>query len=193
MKHRVVLLACAAALAACNKGPDINLKNASVNEVARSLREAGASGNFVEPGRWHTDVAVLDIDIPGMPPQMKAEMKRSMGKFQEHGFDTCISEADARKPKENFFAGKNNQCRYDHFTMSGGKIDAAMRCEGKSSETMAMTIKGTYSRDAYQADMTMDMSGGPGGKGMKARSHSEAHRVGACRGDEINADRSGGK
>lgn len=193
MAYRVVLLACVAALAGCNKGPDINLKNASANEVAQSMREAGASGGFVEPGRWHTDVTLVDIDVPGMPPQMKEQMKRSMGKFQEHGFDTCISEADAKKPKEDFFAGKNNQCRYDHFTMSGGKVDVAMHCAGKTAETMAMTISGTYSRDAYQTDMAMEMSGGPGGQGMKARSHSEAHRVGQCTGDEINADRPSGK
>ncbi len=193
MNRCIVLAAGLATLAACNKGPEINLKNASANEVAETVREAGGSGSFVEPGRWHTDVTLLDIDVPGMPPQMKEQMKRSMGKFQEHGFDTCISEADAKKPKENFFAGKNNQCRYDHFIMSGGTIDAAMKCTGRSSETMAMTINGSYSREAYDATMTMNMTGGPGGQGMTAKSHSVAHRVGACRGDEINADHANGK
>ena len=49
-----------------------------------------------------------------------------------------------------------------------------------------MTINGNYSRDSYDATMAMDVSGGPGGKGMKMRSRSESHRVGECRGDEIN-------
>ena len=78
----------------------------------------------------------------------------------------------------------------DNFTMSGGKIDAALRCEAKSSGTMNMTINGTYSRDSYEATMAMDMSGGPKG-GMKIRSHSESHRIGACSGDEINAKKRG--
>ena len=192
MNKLVLIAGCAATLAACNKGPEINLKNASANEVAESVREAGASGTFVDPGRWHTEVTLLDIDVPGMPPQMKQQMKQSMARMQEHGFDTCISEADAKKPKENFFAGKNNQCTYDHFTMSGGRVDAAMHCAGRSSENMAMTITGTYSRDAYEATMTINASG-PDGRGMTAKSHSVAHRVGQCTGDEINAEHANGK
>ncbi|HEY6662935.1 MAG TPA: DUF3617 domain-containing protein [Sphingomicrobium sp.] len=186
MKHSLVLLACAAALAACDKGPEINVKNASVGEVAEKMREAGADGSFIDPGRWQTKITVLDIDVPGMPPQMAQQMKQTMGKFQEHDYATCLTPADVKKPKEDFFAGKNKDCRYDHFTMSGGKIDAALRCSGNGPGAMTMTINGNYSRDSYDATMAMDVSGGPGGKGMKMRSRSESHRVGECRGDEIN-------
>jgi hypothetical protein len=186
MRYTICLIACFGALAACNKGPDINVRNASAGEVAEKVREAGGSGSFIDPGRWETKVSLLDVDIPGMPPQMAQQMKQQMAKMQEHAYATCLTEADVKKPKEDFFAGKSNECRYDHFTMSGGKIDAAMRCEGKGSGAMSMTINGSYSRDSYEATMAMDASGGSEG-GMKMRSHSEAHRVGACTGDEINA------
>ena len=189
MKHSLVLLACTAALAACNKGPDINVKNASVGEVAQKVREAAADQSFVEPGKWHTEVTMLDIDVPGLPPKMAQQMKQTMGKMQEHGFDSCLSEADVKRPREDFFAGDRNNCRYDHFTMSGGKIDAALSCPGRGSEGMAMAITGSYSRDSYEATMAMDVSGGPRGQSMKMRSHSESHRVGACKGDELNANR----
>ena len=187
MKYSLVLLACTAALAACNKGPEINVKNASVGEVADKVREASASGSFVDPGRWETKVTLLDIDMPGMPPEMAQRMKQSMGKFQEKAYATCLTEADVKKPKEDFFAGKNRDCRYDHFTMSGGKIDAALRCSSGGQGTMAMTIVGTYARDSYDATMAMDVSGGPRGQGMKMRSRSQSHRVGECTGDEINS------
>jgi hypothetical protein len=183
---RPCLIACFGALAACNKGPDINVRNASAGEVAEKVREAGGSGSFIDPGRWETKVSLLDVEIPGMPPQMAQQMKQQMAKMQEHTYASCLTEADVRKPKEDFFAGKNNECRYDHFTMSGGKIDAALRCAGKPSGAMTMTINGGYSRDSYEATLAMDASGGPEG-GMKMRSHSEARRVGACTGDEINA------
>jgi len=187
MKHSLVLLACTAALAACNKGPDINVKNASVGEVAQKVREAAADQSFVEPGKWHTEVTMLDIDVPGLPPQMAQQMKQTMGKMQEHGFDSCLTEADVKRPREGFFAGDRNNCRYDHFTMSGGKIDAALKCNGRMSETVSMTINGSYSREAYDATMAMDVSGGPGGQGMKMRSKSVARRVGQCTAEELKA------
>jgi hypothetical protein len=192
MKRAVFLIACMLPLAACNKGPDVDVKNASVDEVAEKVRQAGGDGGFIEPGKWQTKISLLNIEVPGMPPQVAQQMKQSMAKIQENSFNTCLTEADVRRPKEDFFAGKNNDCRYDHFTMSGGKIDAALKCEAKSSGTMTMAINGTYSRDAYEATVAMDMSGGPGGKGMKMKSHSESRRVGACTGNEINAKRSAG-
>ena len=64
-----------------------------------------------------------------------------------------------KRPKEDFFAGKNNDCRYDHFTMGGGKIDAAMHCGGKDGESQVMQMAGTYSPDSYQMQ-TIDEHGG---------------------------------
>ena len=185
MKHSLVLIACTATLTACNKGPDINVKNASVGEVAEKVRAATGNESLVEPGKWETKITLLDIDVPGMPPQMAQQMKQTMAKFQEHGYTSCLTEADVQRPKEDFFAGKNRNCRYDHFTMSGGKIDATLHCTGKSS--MTMSINGTYSREAYEATMAMDVAGGPDGKGMKMRSRSVSHRIGQCSADEIKA------
>jgi hypothetical protein len=186
MKRQLILALGLAALTACNKEPDIHATNASVGEVAEQVRDAAGS-HFIEPGRWESKVTVLDIDVPGLPAQFAKGMKLAMEKQQEHGYASCLTEADVKKPKEDFFAGKNNNCRYDHFTMSNGTIDAVMRCTGKSSEIMTMTMKGTYSPTSYEATMAMDVSGGPGGHGMKMRSHSESHRVGECTGDELNA------
>ena len=187
MRAAFLLVACALPLAACNKGPDINVKNASAGEVAQKVREAAGDQGFVEPGKWETKISLLDVDIPGMPAQMAAQMKQSMAKMQENSFTSCLTEEEVKRPKEDFFAGSNKDCRYDHFTMSGGKIDAALRCEGKpEGGAMNMTINGTYSRDSYEATMAMDVSGGREG-GMKMRSHSESHRVGQCTAAEIKA------
>jgi hypothetical protein len=191
MKPIVCAIASVLCLTACNKGPDINVKNASVGEVAQKVREASAGGSFVSPGKWQTSVSVLDIDMPGMPPQMQRQMKQSMASMKEHRFESCLTEADVKRPKEDFFAGKNNECRYDHFTMSGGKIDAAMRCDGKPSGAMTMTINGTYSRDSWEATTAMEMSGPEGA--MKMRSKSESHRVGECTAAELKEWADAGK
>jgi len=182
----VLLIACALPLAACNKGPDVNVKNASVEEVAQKVRAAAGNEALIQPGRWETKVTVMDMQIPGMPPQMADRMKQTMAKVQDATIHTCLTEADVKRPKEDFFAGKSKNCRYDHFTMSGGKIDAAMQCSGEAGGTMSMTVNGTYSSDSYEATMAMDMAGGREG-GMKMKSHTESHRVGQCTGDEANA------
>ena len=183
---RVMLIACTAVLAACNKGPDVNVKNASVGEVAEKVREAAGSGSLVEPGKWQSKVTVLDVDMPGMPPQFAQRMKETIGKVQAATTETCLTEADVKKPKEDFFAGRNKNCRYDHFTMSGGTIDAVMNCKAEQGGTMTMTVKGTYSSDSYDATMAMDMAGGRQG-GMHMKSRIESHRLGQCTGDELNA------
>ena len=186
MRAAFLLTACAL-VAACNKGPDINVKNASVGEVAQKVQAAAGDQGFVEPGKWETKVSLLDVDIPGMPAQMAGQMKQAMAKMQENKFESCLTEQDVKRPKEDFFAGNNKDCRYDHFTMSGGKIDAALRCEGKAAGgAMNMTINGTYSRDSYEATMAMNVTGGREGS-MKMRSHSESHRVGQCSAAEIKA------
>ena len=190
MKHGLVLLACTLTVAACNKQPDIDVKNASVEDVAEKVRKAGGDEGFFEPGKWQTKITLLDIEVPGIPPQVAQQMKQSLAKVHEQTYDSCLTEADVKRPKEDFFAGKSNDCRYDHLTMSGGKIDAALRCDAKPSGAMTMAINGTYSRDSYEATMAMDLSSGREGR-MKMRSHSRSRRVGECTGNEINAKRGG--
>jgi len=190
---RVILITCVAALAACNKSPDVNVKNASVGEVAEKVREAAGDSKLVEPGRWETKITLLDVEAPGLPPQFAQQMKQTIGKVQGGTVTTCLTEADIKKPKEDFFAGRSKNCRYDHFTMSGGTIDAKMSCAaGDGGGTMNMTVNGTYSPDSYEATMAMDMANGGGRmSGMKMKSHTESHRVGECKGDETNLSSKG--
>jgi hypothetical protein len=196
MRYRLVLLITGiAALAACNKSPQVNEQNASVAEVAQKVREAGADSMFVNPGKWQSKVTIEQFEVPGMPPQMAQRMKETMAKFQERSFETCLTKEDAKRPKEDFFTGKNSACRYDHFTMGDGKIDALMRCgggEGGAVQVMSMT--GTYSPEAYAMRMAMTREGGPkpsAGTTMKMR--VESHRIGECTGDEVNVAARGGR
>ena len=186
---RVMLIACTAALAACNKGPQIDEKNVSAAEVAQKVREAGVDSSFVNPGKWQSKVTIEEFEVPGMPPEMASRMKAQMARFQDRGFETCLTKEEAKRPKEDFFTGKNDRCRYDHFTMGDGKIDAQMRCGGEGGGTQVMTMVGTYSPEAYEMRMAMTREGGAAssaGTTMKMRIAS--HRVGECTGDEINAE-----
>jgi uncharacterized protein DUF3617 len=182
MKHAVLLIACALPLAACDKGPQVRAKDASVADVAEKVRKASGDESFIRPGLWESKVTIEKFEMPGMPPEMSQRMKSMMAQNQEHSSQSCLTAEDVKRPKEDFFAGKNNECRYDHFTMGGGKIDAAMHCGGKHGESQAMQMAGTYSPERYQMQTSMKMAGNSAPQGAMAMTmRIEANRIGECK------------
>ena len=67
MKHAVCHRLRRSRLAACNKSPEVHENNASVAEVARKVRQAGAGQSFVRPGLWKSKVTIEQLDMPGVP------------------------------------------------------------------------------------------------------------------------------
>lgn len=181
MKSHIVLIACAGALVACNKSPEVNERNASVEQVAQAVGASGAANDLVmHAGEWRVTSSMDEMNIPGMPAEAQAQMKQVMGKRQNSSFEYCLSPEEAKKPRGKFFTGKDaNNCRYDHFTMGGGKIDAVMTCQGEPSGQMVMNLNGTYSPDRYSTRVAMEMQGGREGN-MTMKMHSDAERIGEC-------------
>jgi hypothetical protein len=184
MKPVIFAAAALAALtAACDSSPEVDVRNADAGEVAEAVRKSGVGGGDdfqVRPGKWESKVAIEEIDIPGMPAGMQDQMKKTFAERQPASFTSCLTAADARKPKEDFFAGKDNKCRYDHFRMGDGKIDAKMRCDaGEAAQVMEMA--GTYSPDSYTMTMTTVREGGAGpGGAARMTMRMDAKRVGEC-------------
>lgn len=183
MKQAAVLLACGALVAACNRQPQVSASNASVEEVAKKVQDAGGADSFLRPGKWLTKATIEELTVPGMPPRLAENMRATMAK--RPGTESCMTEADARKPKADFFGGNNN-CRYDYFTMGNGVIDAKMRCSGGGGSQL-MTMAGDYKPDEYHMRMTteaerpagaQDPSSGPESMTMKMR--VEGKRIGEC-------------
>ena len=181
MKTILLLVTAALALGACNKSPTVDAKNATPEEVAKKVQESGADqGMTVEPGLWQSKVTIEKFEVPGMPPEVAERMKAVMAQGSVHDSTTCLTPEEARKPKEDFFAGKGNECRYDHFTMGGGKIDALMHC-GKEGHSSTMRMAGNYSSDSYQMQMATEADTGDEGAGaMQMQMRVEAHRIGEC-------------
>ena len=180
MKATALLIACAA-LAACNKSPEIHEKNASIQQVAEAAGKANAaSGIELRAGQWRLSGTVEDMSFPGMPASAQADVKRMMGEKNNFTTEYCLTPEEAKRPRGKFFGGKpSDNCRYESFDMENGKIDAVMRCEGQPSGSMTMKISGTYAPDRYSTMAAMDVAGeGRGGMSMKMR--SEAHRIGDC-------------
>jgi len=167
-------------LAACDTSPTIEAKNASVAEVAGKVRDAGGADEYLRAGKWLTKATLEELSAPGMPPGIADNMKLTMA--NKPGTETCMTEADARKPNADFFAGKNDNCRYDHFKMGDGKIDAKMRCSAGGS-TQLMTMAGTYGPDQYQMRMTTQIDPGKAAAtigAMTMKMQVEGKRIGDC-------------
>lgn len=178
MYRAALLISLALPLAACGS-PTVDEKNASVEEVSEKVREASRNDGLVRPGKWVSTVSIERMDMPGVPPQQAEQMKRMVE--QSHTTQTCLTPDEARQPQGELFGGNEN-CRYDHFTMRRGKIDAEMRCTIPGA-TQVMEMAGTYSPDAYQMRMK-SRTEGTGGEGMTMQMKVEAKRVGECTGEE---------
>jgi hypothetical protein len=183
MKHAIGVAASVLCLAACNKGPEVNLKNATGNQVAQAVSQSGVMGGdtMVEPGLWRSKVSVLEMDIPGIPPAYQAKMKQSMAESRNQASSHCITAEDVKKPKADFF-GADKSCHYAHFTMGGGKIDIQMVCSEEGT-TQTTNMAGTYTPTSYSMDMSSSGGGGEA-KGMSMKMHVDSQRVGECTGKE---------
>lgn len=176
MKRFAMLLPLAAA--ACNSGPTVTAKNASVEEVSNKVAEAAAKESFISPGHWDSKITITKMDAPGMeklPPETQKMMKDKM--MQGQSFASCVTAEDVKSPKAGMFGG-DKSCRYEHFTMSGGVIDAKMTCESMGQKRV-MTIKGSYSADSYHTEVNSD-----GGAAGSMAATVDAKRAGECTGKE---------
>ena len=184
MKYAVCFAACVLCLSGCNKGPKVELKNATGNEVAKAVTQSGvmSSDTMIEPGLWQSKVNVLEMNIPGIPAQYMEKAKQSMAERRNETSSHCVKPEDVKKPKEDFF-GADKSCRYDHFTMGGGKIDIKMTCREEAS-TQTSNMSGTYTPTSYSMDMSMNGSGGGSQGGMSMKMHVDSQRIGECTGKE---------
>jgi hypothetical protein len=173
-----------ATLAACNQQPEVSATNATPAEVEEKVAAATAGGDgvMVQPGRWEGTATMREVDIPGLPAEAREQMKAQMSRATK--FVSCVTEEDVKQQKA-FFTGEQDDknCKYDHFTLSGGKIDAAMHCDNGQAGKMRMTMNGSYGPDSYRMDMDSRAEGGESPMGaMTVKMSVEAKRVGVCKG-----------
>jgi hypothetical protein len=186
--HKAYLaLAGAAMLTACGQSTKesaavtgtVSLKNATQAEVGEQVAAANGGGAMFTPGHWEGTVKITDMAMPGMgdmPPAVAAQLKARMA--QGHGFSSCLTPDEAADARRTLAKNQNGDCSYDHFTMAGGSIDAAMTCkEGTALRKMTMT--GSYTKTDYK--LVSQMSGGGGqGPDMNMKMEIAAHRTRDC-------------
>lgn len=175
MRHMLIPFA-ALALAACG-GDDVSLTNASPEEVAKKVDEAGGTG--FRPGKWETTVQTVSIDIPGMDPAMKKQMTDTMlNKTQTMA--SCITEEQSKSPPAEVIARTQGRCKYESFTMKDGKIDGTLVCpaQGMGNE-MKMRIAGTFTGESFAIENEMSATA-PNGPPMHIKGKTTGTRIGDC-------------
>ena len=178
---KAIILLPALLLAACDSGPSVTATNPSLEEVSDKVQAARQDSDFLRPGKWLTKASVDEINVPGMSAALAAQMKQR-GRDRP-GTETCITEADRRKPNADFFTG-NKTCKYDHFSIGGGKIDGRMRC-GAGGGTQLTAMTGTYAPDSYAMALSTVMENPAQGSstgmdGMTMKLSVEGKRIGEC-------------
>ncbi len=179
---KTVILLGALALAACSSEPSVTAENASVAEVQEKIKAAGGKTVFLSPGRWESTVKIDKVDIPGMPAELAQHMQAAVGGKVSA---SCLTPEEAKKPAADFFGGKDRKdCRYEHFTMGDGKLDAKLTCGGDGG-TATVAMKGDYDPGHFRIAMTTDAKAGPNMPGaMTMAATVDSKRTGACTGKE---------
>lgn len=172
-----LLMLTAAALSACGSSDSVELENASTNDVAKEMAKK-ADAAFVNPGQWEQTATLVELDAPGIPAQYADAIKKQMGQSQVHR--TCLTPEQTKNPKEDFFAGADKNCRYEHFKWGDGKVDMKMLCTHPQA-TQTMEMAGTYQPDSYQMAMTVASKGSSPMETMNMKMKVDAKRVGECK------------
>ena len=189
MRQFWIIVAAAGALSACSGESSkesaaatgsVSLKNASMGDVSDQVAAASAGGAMFSPGQWQGTVRMIDFKMPQMdalPPEMRDQLKAKMTKGRD--FDNCLTPQQAADSRGTLVGSQQTNCSYEHFTMAGGTIDAAMTCSGASG-MQKMTMSGTYSKTAYHI-VTQASGSGDKGAGMAMKMDVSARRTGECK------------
>lgn len=174
MKKLIFLALPALALAACDsadKGPK------TPEQAAAAMKDAVK----MKPGKWQTTMQITKFEMPGAPPETANAMKGMMGQAQTS--ESCLTKEEADKDPTEFIkkgqAGAD--CTFEHFDVSGGKLDGKMVCKKGGQGQMEATMKGilgaesmTMAMDTHVTDPNM-----PGGK-VEMGMTMTSKRIGEC-------------
>ena len=175
MRSMIMVSLAALALAGCGSGADADGDGRITNqEAAVATKDA----TLPEPGLYKITVDIEEMTIPGMPPEMAAQMKKTQA--ANMSIENCLTEAD-RANMVKQMAPQGDQCTYDKYDLSGGKIDAKMTCKTPDGGTAVTTMAGTVSSTGVDMVMENTQTGGAAQSGTHMKMHLKNTRIGECK------------
>lgn len=126
-------------------------------------------------GQWEVTAKVIDVQMPGMPDNMKRMMMDAMG--QRPTFNYCLTKEQAEGDPATLWKETNGDCEYESLSIANGKVDAVAVCRDQGAQ-MRMTMSGTHTETSYRTRNEMQMSTGQGDGLMIVE--AEGRRIGDC-------------
>lgn len=162
-------------LAACGDS-GISLTNASIEDVVTQSKGMQRQ----QPGAWETTTEILAMDLgPAIPGPVAEIMKRKIGEKRTE--NSCLTPDQAKSTPFAKLPDRNG-CRFDHFKMGGGTLDALMRCSTPNGiDTMIVSQNGAYSATAFDLTSKVTRKEASGTSAGSMSMHIVGHRTGDCK------------
>jgi Protein of unknown function (DUF3617) len=117
-----------------------------------------ASGTMpqLRPGNYEVRVNITRFEVPGMPPEVAAQMRQTMAGVGQQVQNQCITPEQSAQSMEDVYKrlGQGN-CTTERMAMTGGQISGAMRCDSGGGRVMAMTIEGAINADGSTTNVSL--------------------------------------
>lgn len=143
--------------------------------AALPLLLAAAPAPPLAPGLWE-ETLVFALDSVNGSQDMAAHMASALPNPQPQR--ACYTDTDLAHPQTLFLAGAEQACRFNRFTMEGGRIAATGECSDGHGQSMQVSGTGTYTAAGY--DFSFTGTGQAGTLALTFRGRDSGRRVGAC-------------
>ena len=137
----------------------------AVAPLALATACSGGSSDELQPGEWTMTSEITEVEIPGMPEEMAAQMREQLAGEQD-AQTQCITEEQAANPGGNLFSpeGAAEDCEFGDSTVEGGVININGTCEAPGGQgTATMSIEGTYTPTTMESRSFGQRRGRPDG------------------------------
>lgn len=144
-------------------------------------KEEAAKLERPKPGLYSQSMTISKFEIPGAPPEVAEAMRGAMAKAQEH--QICLTSEMTEQGYREMFdkVGGKGECKYDRFDVSGGRLDAVLKCANAAEGQATITLSGTVSEEGSDVNVAMDQQGGQAPMAnTKIAMHLVTKRIGDC-------------
>jgi len=132
----------------------------------------------MRPGMWETKMEYTELDLPGVPEDMKEMVMRRMGSGVISS--QCLDEEDIEEPEAEFFGAQQpDGCEYVRFDRSGNRLQIEMTCDMGGAGVNTTKLDGQFGVDTYTLTIDGNVSGGPGGE-VNMKGTISGKRIGDC-------------
>lgn len=147
---------------------------------------ASEAGETVEikPGQYESSVEFTRFDIPGMPPEVVAQMRSGMESAMAVKQSYCLTAAEAAQGREGRLrelTRADGDCTMENYEVDGEDVTGRLVCRAADGATSTMAFNGTMGAESSNMTLNVEMAS-PANPGQKATiaMRASSRRTGDC-------------